>query len=293
MELFLYWYMFPVAIVISTIAMMGGIGGAVLFSPFFILAFPLIGAMPLKPEEAIGIALVTEVFGFSSGLFSYWRQKLIDYKTGFILLSISIPFGIIGATLSHNISDKMLKEAFGIIIILLALLMYHRPEQEKLEDISVKALSGKYEKLGERTCIKASDGKDYCYNVCNRKWGMLFTSIGALLAGMLSFGLGEIEVTQLVKRCKMPIRIAAGTSVFIITFTVIAASIVHVINLSSEGGFLTIPWNIVLMTAPGVLIGGQIGSRISGHISQEKMENFLGFLFALIGIIMLLSLISL
>jgi hypothetical protein len=34
---------------------------------------------------------------------------------------------------------------------------------------------------------------------------MLLTSIGALLAGMLSFGLGEIEVTQLIKRCRLPI----------------------------------------------------------------------------------------
>lgn len=291
MDLFLYWYMFPVAIVISTIAMMGGIGGAVLFSPFFILVFPLIGGAPLEPEEAIGIALVTEVFGFSSGLFGYWRQKLIDYKTGLILLSVAIPLGIIGSTLSHNVSDKMLKEVFGIILILLALLVYHKPEQKELEDISVNALSGKYEKQGARTCVKAADGKDYCYNVCNRKWGMFFTGIGALAAGMLSFGLGEIEVTQLIKRCKLPIKIAAATSVFIITFTVLAASITHIINLSSEGGFFTIPWNIVLMTAPGVLIGGQIGSRVSGYISQEKMEDFLGFLFASIGIIMLLSLI--
>ncbi len=137
----------------------------------------------------------------------------------------------------------------------------------------------------------AADGKEYCYHVCNRKWGMLLTGMGAMAAGMLSFGLGEIEVTQLIKRCKLPMRIAAATSVFIITFTVIAASITHIINLSSNGGFLTIPWNIVLMTAPGVLIGGQVGSRISGHVSQEKMEDFLGLLFASIGIIMLLSLI--
>jgi hypothetical protein len=185
----------------------------------------------------------------------------------------------------------MLKEIFGIIIIFIGLIVYHRPEQEELESISVKALSGKYKNQGSRTCVKATDGEEYCYDVCNRKWGMLLTSIGALLAGMLSFGLGEIEVTQLIKRCRLPIRVAAATSVFIITFTVIVASITHIINLSSEGGFFSIPWSIVLMTAPGVLIGGQIGSRISGHISQEKMEDFLGFLFTSIGIIMLFSLI--
>ena len=125
--------------------MMGGVGGAVLLSPFFIIGFPLLGVTSLTTGEAIGIALITEVFGFSSGLFSYWKQKLIDYKTGLILLSVSIPFGIIGAVFSHNVPEKTLKVFFGVIIILLALVVYHRPEQDELNDISDKALMGRSE----------------------------------------------------------------------------------------------------------------------------------------------------
>ena len=43
MDFTLYWFMFPVAIVVATCAMLSGIGGAALFTPIFILVFPLLG----------------------------------------------------------------------------------------------------------------------------------------------------------------------------------------------------------------------------------------------------------
>ena len=57
-----------------------GIGGAVFFSPIFILW------LKLDPTVAVGVALVTEFFGFSSGLIAYVRAKLIDYRLGGQLL---------------------------------------------------------------------------------------------------------------------------------------------------------------------------------------------------------------
>lgn len=38
--------------------------------------------LKLPPEVAIGTGLITEVFGFSSGLFAYIRKGLIDFKLG-------------------------------------------------------------------------------------------------------------------------------------------------------------------------------------------------------------------
>ena len=36
----------------------------------------------LKPHTAVGGALLTELFGFASGLYAYVRSKLIDYTIG-------------------------------------------------------------------------------------------------------------------------------------------------------------------------------------------------------------------
>ncbi len=71
-----YWFMFPIAIVIATTAMASGVEGATFFTPLFILA------LRLSPEIAIGTGLITEVFGFASGVIAYARKGLIDYRFG-------------------------------------------------------------------------------------------------------------------------------------------------------------------------------------------------------------------
>ena len=72
-----YWYVFPVAIVFATIAMASGVGGATFFAPFFILV------LRLPPEVAIGTGLITEVFGFASGLFAYVRVEVKFLSDGY------------------------------------------------------------------------------------------------------------------------------------------------------------------------------------------------------------------
>ena len=63
----IYWFMFPVAICVATAAMLSGIGGAAIFAPIFMIVFPILGTeYPLQSiAAAIGVALLTEVFGFS------------------------------------------------------------------------------------------------------------------------------------------------------------------------------------------------------------------------------------
>ena len=56
--------------------MSSGIGGAVFFSPLFMLG------LKLDPRIAIGAALANELCGFSSGLLAYYKSKLTErYST--------------------------------------------------------------------------------------------------------------------------------------------------------------------------------------------------------------------
>ena len=66
---FEYWFMLPTAILFATIAMASGVEGATFFAPIFILG------LRLSPEIAIGSGLITEVFGFASGLTAYMRKR--------------------------------------------------------------------------------------------------------------------------------------------------------------------------------------------------------------------------
>ena len=86
---FEFWFMFPAAMVIATIAMASGVEGATFFTPLFILG------VGLPAEVAVGVGLITEVFGFASGVGSYARKKLIDYRLGGQMLMVTIPLAII------------------------------------------------------------------------------------------------------------------------------------------------------------------------------------------------------
>jgi len=85
----------------------------------------------------------------------------------------------------------------------------------------------------------------------------------------------------------MPVSVAAATSVLVIILTVVAASGTHIFALVSEGGVEAVPWHLVMFTVPGVIIGGQIGTRLQGKFSQEKMEKVFAILFGVIGVAMI------
>jgi len=59
MDFTLYWFMFPVAIGVATLAMLSGIGGAALFTPIFVLLFPILrtGRHISRREGAVLVAL--------------------------------------------------------------------------------------------------------------------------------------------------------------------------------------------------------------------------------------------
>ncbi len=49
--------------------------------------------------------------------------------------------------------------------------------------------------------------------------------------------------------------------------------------------------SLVLFTVPGVIWGGQLGSRVTSRISQRVLERGLGVLFALVSFITLAKVI--
>ena len=48
-----------------------------------------------------------------------------------------------------------------------------------------------------------------------------------------------------------------------------------------------VPWNLLVYDIPGVLIGGQIGPRLQGHIAPHVLRRAIAVLFVLLGIAMM------
>ncbi|MEM8546722.1 MAG: sulfite exporter TauE/SafE family protein [Pseudomonadota bacterium] len=279
MDFTLYWFMFPVSICVATAAMLSGIGGAALFTPIFILIFPLLGPeYPLASTvAAIGTALLTETFGFTSGFIGYRRRRLIDYAIVRQFLVIAVPVAVLGAFLAPYVADYLLIAGYAVLVLYIAWVhagVAHAPPDNIVAH--------------DARSLTDADGKTYRYRIpALSSLDRLLTGAGSFLTGMLSVGIGEVIVPQLTKR-GVPVEIAVAASVTIVIITVASASFTLIGQVIAEGGWSAVPWHLVIYSIPGVLIGGQIGPRLQGRIRQRTMELAIASLFVVLAIAMLL-----
>jgi len=122
-----FWYLFPVAVGIATVAMASGVEGATFFAPIFLLV------LGLPPETAVGAGLVTEVFGFASGLTAYVRRGLIDYALARMLLVVTVPAAIGGSLVVHYIRPDILEAILGMGLIAVAISFLTAPDHDEIE----------------------------------------------------------------------------------------------------------------------------------------------------------------
>lgn len=276
-----YWFMFPVSVLIATVAMASGVEGATFFAPFFLLV------LRLPPDIAIGTGLITEVFGFASGLFAYTRKRLIDYSLGSNLLIITIPAAILGTWASTRIAPDILKSILGVGLAVVGLSFLRALSHTQVNKLD-NEIEASLPQLENTTRLVAADGEEIEYQVCNRTEGMAISGVGALFMGLVSTGLGEMNGYFLLQRCRVPSKVAVATSVFVVAITALVAASGHLAGFMQSGGdTLTTVFKICLFTVPGVIIGGQLGSRVASKIPQRTLETSLGFLFILVALLTL------
>jgi len=268
-----FWYMLPIAIVIATIAMASGVGGATFFSPLFILG------LGLSPELAVGSGLVVEVFGFGSGVYAYVRRKLIDYRIGGVLLSATVPAVIVGVVIAHYANADILKIILGMGLFAVAMSFLRSPDEETRETLDEMAHE---DPDSAETCLVTAEDEEICYTVCNKTEGRLISGVGGLFLGMVSSGLGELNGYFLLQRCRVPSSVSVATSVFVVAISALVASIGHVFQVA-QGGLtgLTTMGNLLLFTVPGVVVGAQLGPELARRVSDRAMEIALGIVFTI------------
>ena len=279
MDFTLYWFMFPVAICVATCAMLSGIGGAALFTPIFVLVFPLLGEEYelSSTVAAIAAALITQTFGFLSGFIGYQRRRLIDYGLASRLLVIAIPVAIAGAMLANAVPDSLLLAAYAVLVLLLAvgLLRQTRARAMPREDVPQEL----------RLVIDSAGNRHEFAHEGLHIRDKLLTGVGAFMTGLVSVGIGEVTISQLTRR-GVPIAVAAATSVLVVILTVATASSALAVELIRDGGWSAVPWHLLVYDIPGVLIGGQIGPRLQGRFNQRTLQKAIAFMFVVIGIAM-------
>ena len=255
--------------------------------------------MPLlSTVAAIGAALFLETAGFGAAVYHYARMKLADVRAARALITVTAPAAVAGAFLAQQIPATTLRMAYGAAMLAVAWLLGRgNKEPRRPADTACPCLVCESEcstsdsecEAPQRRMVRAANGKTYRWCAAFERPQRLISAGGALLAGLISTGVGEATLPMLVRKGRVPVPVAAATSTIVVAGTVVAASVAHGVLLAQQGGLSAIPWNLIVWGVPGAVIGAAIGTRLQGRVSERATRIFFSILFALIGIAFLLA----
>ncbi|MFD1066452.1 sulfite exporter TauE/SafE family protein [Oceanobacillus locisalsi] len=265
---------FTIAMLAAFVGSLAGLGGGVVLIPLLFLASGNIeGFEWVTPQTVVAMSLFVMFFTGISSALSFAKTKRIDYKAGGLFLIGSIPGSMCGAWLNQFVQANTFYIYFGILIILIAAILFYRQLrgiQPKKVDISEKG--ARQAKLGSQV---------YTYNI-RAVPALIIAFIVGMLSGFFGIGGGAIMVPVMLLVFGFPAHIATATSMFMIIFVSLFGSIAHV-------ALGNVAWAYVLFFIPGAWIGGKIGALINQKISSSLLELFLRILLIIMGIRMILQ----
>ena len=238
---------FPAGVIIASLVSAVGIGGGILWMPFFIIF------LKLPPESAVVTSLMVQTAGMGSGSVAFIKKRTADLPLAGFFLLLTLPGIGLGALLTGWLSSANLELALGILTLTTAFLFV--------------SVNQKYSDTGrDRVPVNQA-----------RRCGWL-VSIMAVASGMLSVSIGEWLVPLMRSQLKLRMRAAIATSIVTIFGTCVVGSVFHVM-LGSSADLTALVWAV-----PGVIIGGQVGPRFTERINERLLKEVFIFLLTLIGI---------
>ncbi|MCL1833510.1 MAG: sulfite exporter TauE/SafE family protein [Leptospirales bacterium] len=243
---FEYWYLFFVAIAVATTANASGFSGGVLFQPIYNLFINI----PMASSVATGVA--TETIGMTSGSIRYLYNKMVDLPIAFTIIMLCIPGIVLGSHALAIMNGNILKILLGFIILFLA---------------TVQLVSAIQKKFGQNDRIPIEN--IYPYMWIPPLSGFFTTTTGT--------GIAEMNNPLMDKVLNLKTKRANATAIFIEAAT---DWVITILNL--HGGLVVL--EIWMFTAPGVIIGAQLGAWVSKYLPERLLKISFSMCIVVIGV---------
>ena len=235
------WWVWPVALLAVTFAMgivavLAGVGGGVLFVPIVSALFPF----HLDFVRAAGLLLA--LCGSLSAAPALLRSGLASLRLAMPLALVASITSIAGALLGLALPTDALQIGLGLLILGIALVMGRSRGAEHPAVPCPDALG------------RALD-RDIPWQVHRTPAGFVaFAGIG-LIAGMFGLGAGWANVPALNLLMGVPLKLAVGTSGFLLISGASSASWVYL----QHGAVLPM---VVVPSIVGAMLGARLGVRL-------------------------------
>ncbi|HSN20883.1 MAG TPA: sulfite exporter TauE/SafE family protein [Usitatibacter sp.] len=271
------WWAWPLILFVTTflmgiVAVVGGIGGGVLFVPI------VGGFFPFHLDFVRGAGLMLALCGALTSGPGLLRSGLASLRLAMPLALAGSVGGIVGALVGLALPTNVVQVALGVTVLLIAALMWWTRNSGRTEAHAADrwaialGLHGRYH--------DAAVGQVVEWKVHRTAWGLLsFFGIG-LVGGLFGLGAGWANVPALNLLMGVPLKLALGTSGLAISIINTSAAWVYM----NKGALLPI---IIVPSILGVMIGARVGVKVLKGIKAATARNIV------IGVLLLAGLRSL
>jgi uncharacterized membrane protein YfcA len=252
---------------VGTYGTLIGAGGGFVLMPLLLLIYP-----QETPEKLTSISLAVVFMNALSGSEAYARMKRIDYKSGLIFASATVPGAILGALNTSYVPRRFFDTLFGILLVAAAVFLILRPS---LADVEGKEARPECDHTKRH--LVEGDGKivDYCFNPMV---GIALSLFVGYVSSFLGIGGGIIHVPALVYLLHFPVHIATATSHFILVIMALTGTLVHIFTGAFSHGV-----HHIISLSLGVVLGAQVGARLSRLLRGNWIIRSLAFALGLVG----------
>lgn len=227
------------------LGMVGG-GGSILTVPI------LVYVLGLDAHEAAATSLVIvgaiSVFGAAP----HARAGRLAYRTALLFGGIGIAGSFAGTALSNRMSESALLALFGVVMLVVAGRMARKKSPSQ-------ATENEPEQAARFPSIVVA--------------GL----VTGFMTGFFGVGGGFLIVPALVLLLRLPMRLAIGTSLAIISINSVA-------GIAARGGVDGIDYPLALSFIAGGAAGAMLGGRFAGRINEQRLTSGFAALIATVGI---------
>ncbi|MBS2029141.1 MAG: sulfite exporter TauE/SafE family protein [Deltaproteobacteria bacterium] len=258
-----------------------GIGGGVVLVPVLVLGF---GA---DIRLAVATSLVSVVATSTAAGSVYVGKGLANMRLGMTLEIFTTLGGITGGLLAAHVPPSVLAGLFAAMMLLTSGLMLRGRDERRAsapQATPAKDISNGHEEVGTLAGSYRDEhlGEVIHYRAVRVGLGGAVSFVAGIVSGMLGVGGGFIKVPAMHLGMRVPIKVAAATSNFMIGVTAVSSLFVYF----SRG--MVQPY-VAAPVALGVTAGALAGTGLAKRVSSRRLQQVLSGVLVLVAVQMLLK----
>ena len=246
------WWAWPLILLVVTffmgiVAVLGGVGGGVLYVPI------ISGFFPFHLDFVRGTGLLVALSGALAAGPGLLKMNLASLRLAIPVALIASTMAIVGAMVGLALPTHIVQILLGATILGIVVIMFTAKKSDYPEVKQADALSSSLRICGIYN--EASSNQEINWCVHRTPIGLASFIIIGFMAGMFGLGAGWANVPVLNLMMGAPLKISVATSKFLLSITDTSAAWIY-LNKGCVIPMMVVPSLI------GIMLGSLVGVRI-------------------------------